>query len=175
MTTADRPHATLVDSIRRERDEILLKLHLGAADARDEFGRLEGKWHSLEEHAKARLRDAEDIVGELADTAGDIAEDIRDGYKKVRKHLPETPAKEDVDKLVERVKRERDELNVQVHLGEMEVRDQWEVLEKKREDLLAKTAPARREAGEAAEDVGAAVRQLGEEILKGYDRIRRKL
>ena len=73
----------------------------------------------------------------------------------------------DFDDRVTGLKQIRDELRVQVHLAKKEVQDDWEELEDKMEDMVAK---AQLEAtGEGVKD---AAEQLGEELKLGYQRIR---
>jgi SMC interacting uncharacterized protein involved in chromosome segregation len=82
-------------------------------------------------------------------------------------------AREDLKRLVDELKMQRDELAVKVHLARQEARDEWETLEKKLEHLRARAQVVGKEAGDAAGDVGAAARQLVEELKKGYERVRR--
>jgi hypothetical protein len=73
----------------------------------------------------------------------------------------------ELDDLVEQLKRKRDELRVQVHLGSKEVQDEWEELEGKMEHF---SATAR--LGETGEGIGDALGQLGHELKLGYERIK---
>jgi hypothetical protein len=86
----------------------------------------------------------------------------------------ETP-RIDVEEILEELRTTRDELRLQMRLGGAEVRDEWEVLEKKWERFRAKAGQIGEATGEAAEDVGGALGQVGEELRKGYKRIRKAL
>jgi hypothetical protein len=76
---------SIIDDLKRTRDELRLKLHLGAADARTEWEALEKKWGHLE----GRLA----VVGKEAEAAGEnigealelVANEIRAGYERVKK------------------------------------------------------------------------------------------
>ncbi len=81
----------------------------------------------------------------------------------------------DVERVLEELKRQRDELRVKMHLAKAEVRDEWAGLEHKWEHVKGRLTAAGGAAGEAAEDVGAALRQVAEELKRGYDKIRRQL
>ena len=83
--------------------------------------------------------------------------------------------KEDVKKVVETLKQQRDELKVKIHLAKAEAGDEWEKAEKKWEQLKTKTRMLGTEAGDASKDIGAAAKQLAKEIKHGYDRIRKLL
>lgn len=83
-----------------------------------------------------------------------------------------TTAREELDKVLDQLKEQRDHIRVQLHLARAEVRDEWEVLEKRWEHLRAEMAVVGREAGHAARDVGAAMQLVAQELKQGYDRIR---
>ena len=86
-----------------------------------------------------------------------------------------TQTHDDVKKLVETLKQQRDELKVKLHLAKAEAGDEWEKAEKKWEHLKAKTRLLGTEAGDASKDIGSAAKQLAKEIKHGYDRIRNLL
>jgi hypothetical protein len=83
--------------------------------------------------------------------------------------------KAEVSDLLETLKRERDEIRVQLHLAQAEARDEWERMEKKWENFHGKAAAVGEVAAGASKDVGAAARVLGEELKKGYARIRKAI
>lgn len=81
--------------------------------------------------------------------------------------------REELKKLEEAVLQQRDELRVKLHLAKADARDEWEELERKWAEAQAKFALVRKAAGESSEGIESAARLLGEELLKGYERIRR--
>ncbi len=81
----------LVASLEQERDELRLKVHLASRDARDEFAALETRLDALRAHlaekgteAQGTASDVGDVVGE---TARKLADDMREGYRKIREQL----------------------------------------------------------------------------------------
>ena len=76
----------------------------------------------------------------------------------------------DLDKLMAELKQKRDQLAVQIHLGSKEAQHQWEELEDQWNEFTGK---ARLE--ESAEDIGAAASGLGDELAKGYERLKKAL
>ncbi|HKK03024.1 MAG TPA: hypothetical protein VKA17_04450 [Gammaproteobacteria bacterium] len=78
-------------------------------------------------------------------------------------------------KAVEKLRQERDELRLQVHLGRAELQEEWQALEHKWETLEARLADAAGEAREASQDIGAAIGVLTDELGHAYRRIRDKL
>ena len=80
-----------------------------------------------------------------------------------------------IQEILDRLARERDELKLKIHLGKAEARDEWEKLEKKLAELKAKAAPYTEVASDTAKNVGSALELAAEEIRKGYRRIRERL
>jgi len=76
----------------------------------------------------------------------------------------------DFDDLVDDLKQKRDELRVQMHLASREVKDEWEELEEKTRKFMVKAEVSR-----TGEGVGEALGELGEELKKGYQRIRKAI
>lgn len=76
---------------------------------------------------------------------------------------------------VEGLKQERDELNVKMHLAEMEVRDEWQEVEKKWEHFQTKAHELGKASGESAHELGEAFAILGEELKETYRRLKRAL
>lgn len=78
-----------------------------------------------------------------------------------------------LDDLAARLRQERDELRVRAHLLKAELRDEWNDLERRWNHLEPRLERLREGARESAEDIGAAVQQLGEELVHAYRRLRR--
>ena len=84
-----------------------------------------------------------------------------------------------IDDLIDSLKQQRDEIEVQVHLGKLDAKDEWDRLEKEWNHLLAETKaqskPLRGAVDETAKEVGTALEQVGEELKRGYERIRESM
>jgi hypothetical protein len=79
------------------------------------------------------------------------------------------------NQVIERLRRERDEIRLKLHLGKAELKDEWQALERKWEQLEGRMAGAAEEAREASREVGAAFGVLSEELSEAYRRIRARL
>lgn len=79
------------------------------------------------------------------------------------------------DQWLQKLKTERDEIRVRVHLAEAELKDEWEELEKRWEHFQAKSREVGAAAGESAAEVGSALELLADELKAGYRRIRKHL
>ncbi len=77
----------VVADLERERDELKLKLHLAKADGRDEWARLDGKLAELRLRADAAGNEARDALDDVGEAAKKLADEIREGFKRVRKTL----------------------------------------------------------------------------------------
>jgi hypothetical protein len=74
--------AKLADDLKRTRDEIKLKIHLGSKEVQDEWGELERRWSSFE--SKAQLdKSAKDV----SDAVKILSSELRDAYTRIRQAL----------------------------------------------------------------------------------------
>jgi hypothetical protein len=78
----------------------------------------------------------------------------------------------DVHDLLEKLREERDELNVQMHLAKAEIHDEWSKLEPKWDHFRDRATAVSKSAEEASEDAGVALRLLGDELRNGYTKIK---
>ena len=83
--------------------------------------------------------------------------------------------KSSLDKMKESIEQMRDEIKLKAHLGQAEAKDELEQLEKKWNSFLTEYNPLRDEAGKTAENAGAALALMGEELKAGYKRLRKLL
>ena len=81
----------------------------------------------------------------------------------------------DLQKLAESLKQQRDELQLKMHLLNLEAREEWEKAEQTWQHFQNKTEELGRAGAEASKDVGAAVKLLGEELRHAYERVRKSL
>lgn len=73
----------------------------------------------------------------------------------------------DFDDLIDDLKQKRDEIRVQMNLASRDLKDEWEELEERSRDFMERAEIAR-----TGEGLGDALGELGEELKKGYQRIR---
>ncbi len=76
---------------------------------------------------------------------------------------------------LERLRRLRDELRVQIRLGRAEVRERWEKLEKDFARLEAKLKRIREESKGDLAEIREAAKLLAQEIHEGYRHLRERL
>jgi uncharacterized protein YjbJ (UPF0337 family) len=76
-----------VDMLRQARDELRVQTHLGAADAKDAWARVEQKWEHLESRVKRLGEATHDAADEIEQATRLLIEEIREGYRKMRDAL----------------------------------------------------------------------------------------
>jgi len=77
-----------------------------------------------------------------------------------------------LDRMLEKLREERDELRVRMHLASLELKEEWEKVEQQWDRFEPRAEAAIREAGESAAEAAG---RLGEELHQAYRRIREQL
>ena len=76
----------------------------------------------------------------------------------------------DLHDLKRDLKKLRDELNLKMHLASLEAKQEWKELEAKWESFSSRAGLE-----ESADSVGGALHQVGQELKRGYKRLRAAL
>jgi SMC interacting uncharacterized protein involved in chromosome segregation len=76
-----------VEGLQRLRDELRVQLHLGKAEARERFEKLEQTWQHLESRLKLIREESGEDLGQIREAAGLLVGEIRDGYRHLRSLL----------------------------------------------------------------------------------------
>ncbi len=82
---------------------------------------------------------------------------------------------EKIQKIWDELKTQRDELRVQMHLAKAEMKEEWGELEKNLDVAQDKLEEVVSDAGEAAKEVQAVAKVIGEEMSEAYNRIKARL
>lgn len=80
-----------------------------------------------------------------------------------------------LSELVSSLKQQRDELQVQMHLAQAEVKDEYNRLAVKVDELTKQYEPVKNAVGETAGNVFAALKLAAEEMKLGFDRVRKSM
>ena len=81
--------------------------------------------------------------------------------------------KNKIDEIKAEIEQIRDEINLKAHLGKAEAKDELKKLEKKWDAFLAEHKPLVDEIENTAENTGAALAAVADELKAGYKRIRK--
>ncbi|NQX89876.1 MAG: hypothetical protein HRT77_14560 [Halioglobus sp.] len=82
---------------------------------------------------------------------------------------------EDFEKLWEKVKTQRDELRVQSHLAQAELKDEWGELEKKWASAEHNLKQMQAGAKDTTDELMTSAKVVMDELSSAYDRIRARL
>ena len=80
-----------------------------------------------------------------------------------------------LEQLISRLKQERDELALQIHLGKEELKDEWDAVQQKLDQLTHRFEPLNKAVAQTTEDVWESLKLVGEEVKEGFQRIRKSL
>jgi hypothetical protein len=83
--------------------------------------------------------------------------------------------KDELNKLSETLKQQRDEINLQLHLASAELKDEWEKSEKEWGQFKEKLSEVVDEGKETTTDLIEKTRIIGEELKNAYNNIHRRL
>ena len=75
----------IFESLKQQKDEIKLQIHLARAEARDEWPELEKKFNELMSKADAIRKEAGDASGDVVEAAKLVADEIKHGFERIRK------------------------------------------------------------------------------------------
>ncbi|MDD9947844.1 MAG: hypothetical protein OXU20_42790 [Myxococcales bacterium] len=90
MSTPEGLKTTLkreLDELARIRGELQVQLHLGSAEARQAWDRIERKWERVEDELNRMGEQAKGPLDELGHAARGLVEEIKQGYRRVRDEL----------------------------------------------------------------------------------------
>lgn len=83
--------------------------------------------------------------------------------------------KNQIKETISALKQQRDQLALQIHLGAMEARDEFEAAKDKLDQMTAQFDPVKDAVDESASNVIASLKLVGEEILASFNRVRESL
>jgi hypothetical protein len=77
----------MVSSLKQVRDELKVKIHLGKAEAKDEWEKLEGKWQELKAHGETVAGAVEDSAKDVGSALELVGGELKVGYERLKKIL----------------------------------------------------------------------------------------
>lgn len=87
MSDDASPFESRLEELRRIRDEIRVKAHLGKLEAEEAWGQLEEKWEDLEARASQLGRESEDALEEVRSAAGLLVQELGEAYRDIKRRL----------------------------------------------------------------------------------------
>jgi len=89
MSEAKTALATLMGELKRQRDELRLKMHLGGMEARDEYDRLSQKCDQLSDQYEPLTDAVSETSHNTVDALRLLADELKLGFQRVSKALTE--------------------------------------------------------------------------------------
>lgn len=77
----------VLKDLRKERDELRVKMHLAKMEAGEEWHKLEAKLSKLEAKTRELGTATAEASHDIGAAARILGEEIRSGFKKIRKHF----------------------------------------------------------------------------------------
>lgn len=87
MTTMRERLREMLEKLEQERDELKVRAHLGKAEAREEWEKMEGRIAELRSRLDRAGDEAGDVMGDVGAAAKLLGEEIREGFARIRKSL----------------------------------------------------------------------------------------
>lgn len=79
------------------------------------------------------------------------------------------------EELLRSLMKQRDELSLQIHLGKADLKDEWDEMQKRLDRLNDDFKPMQNAMSETADDVWESMKLVGDELMRGFHRIRKSL
>ncbi|MGI9465480.1 MAG: hypothetical protein ACR2OA_00005 [Rubripirellula sp.] len=80
----------LVSTVRKERDELKLQIHLASLDAKDEYERLSQKCDQLADEYQPVTEAVEKTADNVVSALGMVADELKVGFQRVRQAIRDT-------------------------------------------------------------------------------------
>lgn len=77
----------MMAKLEQERDELRVRLHLGKAEAREEWEKLDTRIAEFRARLDRAGDEAGDVMGDVGAAAKTFGKEIRDGFERIRKML----------------------------------------------------------------------------------------
>ena len=84
MTDLGERFADDLEALKQVRDELRVQAHLGKAEAKEQWERLERRWHELEAKLGAAEKQAKEPLENVRVAARLMLDEIREGYRKIK-------------------------------------------------------------------------------------------
>ncbi len=79
----------LITSLKQERDELKLQMHLASMEAKDEYERVSGKVDELTDQYEPVKNAVEETAENVFAALGLVADELKFGFQRVRKTITE--------------------------------------------------------------------------------------
>lgn len=167
----------LFEALKTERDEVIVKSHLASMAVKDELAEFEKKWQSLKLKAASIADSSKETSEDFIARAKQECEELSVSYHRLGPYVSEktTFAEDELGLLYDKLKTERDEVIVKLHLASMEAKEEFVGAEEKWDILKIKISDIADDTKETSEELVASAKIITEELKDTYHRIMRRL
>ena len=167
----------LFEKLKTERDEVVVKAHLASMETRDEFVEAEKNWEQLKIKAMRIADNSKEVTEEFVLSAGSECKELLKAYQRFGPYFSEKAsfAQDEFSVLYGKLKTERDEILVKLHLASMEAREEFSETEEKWDLLKSKVLSIADDTKETSEEFLAKTRIISDELKDTYHRIIKRL
>ncbi len=87
MTAIQDELKSLTESLKQQRDEINVQLHLAKQDIKDEWVNLEKNWEHFLGKVNSISKEAEEARKDIASAAHELGHQIKASYEKIKRQI----------------------------------------------------------------------------------------
>lgn len=77
----------MIDTLKQDRDELRLKLHLASMEMQDQWHEVEHKWDNVSLKMQKAADEADEASEDIHEALHLLLHEIREGYRRIRKAL----------------------------------------------------------------------------------------
>lgn len=80
-------YQSVIDSLREERDELNVKMHLAGMEVRDEWHEVEKKWEHLQSKGKHLSKATGESAHEIGESFSVLGHELKETYQRLKRSL----------------------------------------------------------------------------------------
>ena len=77
----------MLAKLEQERDELRVRLHLGKAEAREEWDKLDARIAEFRKRMDRAGDEAGDVMEDIGDAAKEFGKEVREGFERIRRMM----------------------------------------------------------------------------------------
>lgn len=167
----------LFEKLKTERDEVIVKTHLASMEAKDELVEAEKRWEQLKAQAKHIADDSKEVTEEIIDKAKSECKELQESYYRLGPYFSEKTSfvQDELGVLYGKLKTERDEVIVKLHLASMDIKEEFIEADKKWDMLKEKVSDIADDSKDTSQEFIAKTKIIADELKDTYKRIVQRL
>lgn len=172
-----REFETLLEKLATERDRINAKLHQASNDVKKEFAVAEKQWQSLKEKMAEIADDGQESSEEFIAKTKLEGERLKQRYHEIAQRLSvkTNSTQAELEKSLEALRVERDEIKLQMHLASLEVQQLFEPTEKQWQTLKVEAENIADATKESSQVLVEKAKIVADELSKAYQNIKQRI